>query len=184
MIEDPEGYLLEFERFNPHPENENFVPLIKGTATVRAPRSTLPEGLGFNATITWLYYRDLPRMERFWGEVMGLRPVVDQGWAKVYQGSRTGFIGLVDERRGMHRSTEKKAVNVSFIIDDIDGWFRTVKQRESFALRGTAITDDEAGRYRAFVGYDPEGYFLEFDRFRVHPLNQALMSYLGSAPTK
>ncbi len=184
VIEDPEGYLLEFERFNPHPENENFVPLIKGTATVRAPSSTLPVGLGFNATITWLYYRDLPRMERFWGEVMGLRQVVDQGWAKVYQGSRTGFIGLVDERRGMHRSTEKKAVNVSFIIDDIDGWFRSVTQRESFALRGTAVTDDEAGRYRAFVGYDPEGYFLEFDRFRVHPLNQALMSHLGSTPTK
>ena len=60
-------------------------------------------------------------MQRFWEAVMGLRQVVDQEWAKVYQGSRTGFIGLVDERRGMHRWSEKKAVNVSFLIDDIDG---------------------------------------------------------------
>ena len=60
-------------------------------------------------------------MQRFWEAVMGLRQVVDQEWAKVYQGSHTGFIGLVDERRGMHRWSEKKAVNVSFLIDDIDG---------------------------------------------------------------
>ena len=26
VIEDPEGYLLEFERFNDHPENKNFTP--------------------------------------------------------------------------------------------------------------------------------------------------------------
>jgi catechol 2,3-dioxygenase-like lactoylglutathione lyase family enzyme len=181
VIEDPEGYLLEFERFNPHPENESFVPLLKGAPTVRAPGSTVPPGLGFSATVTWLYYKDLPAMQAFYEEVMGLREVVDQGWAKVYQGSRTGYIGLVDERRGMNRATEKKAVNVSFIIDDIDGWFAYVRQRGAFTLRGTGVSDDEAGRYRAFVGYDPEGYFMEFDVFREHPLNRALMSYLGTA---
>ncbi len=180
VIQDPEGYLLEFERFNPHPENETFVPLLQSAPTVRAPGSSVPDGLGFRATVTWLYYRDLPKMEAFYEEVMGFRQVVDQGWAKVYQGSRTGYIGLVDERRGMNRWSEKKAVNVSFIIDDIDGWFNTVKQRGAFPLRGTAVSDDEAGRYRAFVGYDPEGYFMEFDRFRDHPENQVLMRYLGA----
>jgi catechol 2,3-dioxygenase-like lactoylglutathione lyase family enzyme len=181
VIEDPEGYLLEFERFNQHPENENFVPLLAGAATVRAPASTVPAGLGFNATVTWLYYKDLPGMQAFYEEVMGLRQVVDQGWAKVYQGSRTGFIGLVDERRGMNRWSEKKAVNVSFIIDDLDGWFAYAKARGSFPLRSTAVSNDDAGRYRAFVGYDPEGYFMEFDLFREHALNRTLMSYLGAA---
>jgi catechol 2,3-dioxygenase-like lactoylglutathione lyase family enzyme len=184
VIEDPEGYLLEFERFNAHPENENFVPLLEGTTTLRAPGSTLPPGLGLNATITWLYYKDLVAMQTFYEEVMGLRQVVDQGWAKVYQGSRTGYIGLVDERRGMNRWTATKAVNVSFIVDDIDGWFSYVKQRDAFPLRGTAVSDDEAGRYRAFVGYDPEGYFMEFDLFREHPLNRGLMPYLQTAPGK
>lgn len=184
VIEDPEGYLLEFERFNAHPENENLVPLLEQAPTVRAPGSTVPPGLGFNATVTWLYYKDLRAMEAFYETVLGLRQVVDQGWTKIYQGSRTGFVGLVDERRGMHRWTEKKAVNVSFIIDDIDGWFNYVNERRAFPLRGTAVSDDGAGRYRAFVGYDPEGYFMEFDVFRPHPLNQTLMSYLGAAPGK
>ncbi|MEP7344987.1 MAG: VOC family protein, partial [Gemmatimonadaceae bacterium] len=178
VIEDPEGYLLEFERFNMHPENERFVPLLGGTSTVRAPHSTVPEGLGFKATITWLYYKDLPRLQTFYEEVLGLDQVVDQGWAKVYQVSHSGFIGLVDERRGMNRSTEKKAVNVSFIIDDLDGWFAYVRKHGSFVLRGTEVSSDTEKRYRAFVGYDPEGYYMEFDTFYEHPLNRALMPYL------
>ncbi len=180
VIADPEGYLLEFERFNQHPENETFVPLLAEAATVRSPTSTVPAGLGFNATVTWLYYKDLPAIETFYEEVLGLRQVVDQGWAKVHQASRTGFVGLVDERRGMNRSTETKAVNVSFMLDDIDGWFNHVKRKQSFPLRNMAVNDDDAGRYRAFVGYDPEGYFMEFDLFRAHPLNATLMRYLGT----
>jgi catechol 2,3-dioxygenase-like lactoylglutathione lyase family enzyme len=181
VIADPEGYLLEFERFNPHPENEKFLPLMTGTTTVRSPSSTVPGGLGFRATVTWLYYKDLPMMEIFYEEVMGFRQVIDQGWAKVYQGSRTGFVGLVDERRGMHKWSEKKAVNVSFIIDDIDGWFGYVKRRGAFPLRSAAVTDDAARRYREFVGYDPEGYYMEFDLFRDHALNGKLMPYLNNA---
>ena len=183
VIADPEGYLLEFERFNQHPENETFVPLLATAATVRSPASTVPPELGFNATVTWLYYKDLPGMQTFYEEVMGLRQVVDQGWAKVYQASRTGFVGLVDERRGMNRWSETKAVNVSFIIDDIDGWHSHVTRNATFPLRGAVLNDDAQGRYRAFVGYDPEGYFMEFDRFREHPLNRRLTAYLGT-PSK
>jgi hypothetical protein len=128
--------------------------------------------------VTWLYYKDMPPMQGFYEEVLGLKPVVDQGWAKVYEGSRTGYMGLVDERRGMHRATDTKAVNVSFIVDDLDGWFAYVKTRNAFALRDSAVTADADGRYRAFVGYDPEGYFMEFDLFRAHPTNRTLMSYL------
>jgi catechol 2,3-dioxygenase-like lactoylglutathione lyase family enzyme len=184
VIKDPEGYLLEFEWFNQHPENERFVPLLNTNRTVRAPSSTLPDGLGFKATITWLYYKDMLPMQTFYEEVLGLRQVVDQGWAKLYAGSKTGHVGLVDERRGMNKWTATKAVNVSFLIDDIDGWFAAVRDGALFPLRGTAVSDDEAGRYRAFVGYDPEGYYMEFDLFRAHPLNTKLMPYLGAAATK
>lgn len=178
VIADPEGYLLEFERFNPHPENERLLPRLAQAPLVRAPASPVPDGLGFRATVTWLYYKDLPPMQGFYEEVLGLEQVVDQGWAKVYAGSRTGYVGLVDERRGMHRATDTKAVNVSFLIDDLDGWFGYVKRRNAFALRDSSVTADADGRYRAFVGHDPEGYFMEFDLFRAHPTNRRLMSYL------
>jgi hypothetical protein len=35
-------------------------------------------------------------------------------------------------------------------------------------------------RYRAFVGYDPEGYYLEFDTFLDHPDNEALLAAIAS----
>ncbi|MFN8581342.1 MAG: VOC family protein [Gemmatimonadaceae bacterium] len=177
VIADPEGYLLEFEQFNRHPENDDFVPRLNATATLRAPRSALPNNLGIKATITWLYYKDIPAMQRFYEQSLGLKQVADQGWTKIYAGSGTGYVGLVDERRGMHHWTEQKAVNVSFFIDDIDGWFRYARDHSLFTLRGTAVSDDDVGRYRAFVGYDPEGYYLEFDVFLKHPLNERLLKH-------
>lgn len=177
VIYDPEGYLLEFERFNPHPENENFLPHLNLQKTIYAT-SGVPQELGFKATITWLYYKDMVGMENFYQEVMGLTRVADQGWAKIYTGSETGYIGLVDERRGMHNFTEKKAVNVSFIVDDLDGWFAYAAQSKGFALRENDISTGPESRYRAFVGYDPEGYYFEFDTFYEHPANTRLMKYL------
>lgn len=169
---DPEGYLLEFEMFKQHPENEKFIPLLEQNKSQAAtPR-------GFHSTITWLYYKDVLAMQKFYEDRLGLELVVDQGWAKIYQSSKSGFIGLVDEKRGMHSFTEKKAVNVSFILEDVDSWFDYVKQSNSFTLRSDSVSTGPEHRYRAFVGYDPEGYYLEFDQFFDHVDNRELMKYL------
>ena len=37
---------------------------------------------------------------------------MDQGWAKVYRASASGFIGPVDGSRGLHTATEEKGVTV------------------------------------------------------------------------
>jgi len=180
---DPEGYLLEFETFKQHPENERFVPILKQNKTLFPPanqENSVPEGLGVSASITWLYYKDLLAMEGFYEEVLGLELVADQGWTKIYKVTNSSFIGLVDERRGMHSFTEKKAVNVSFIMEDVDGWFDYVQQNKTFELRLTEVSVGPESKYRAFVGYDPEGYFMEFDRFQAHEDNVKLMEYLGT----
>jgi hypothetical protein len=109
---------------------------------------------------------------------------VDQGWAKIYQGSASGYVGLVDERRGMHSFTEKKAVNVSFIIDDLDGWFSYVKENSLLTLREDTVSTGPESTYRAFVGYDPEGYYFEFDNVQDHAKNTLLMKYLYSKDEK
>ncbi len=177
VIEDTEGYLLEFERFNDHVENDNFVPGLNTQPTVPCGPS-VPKGLGFKATVTWLYYKDMVNMEKFYQEKLGLQPVADQGWAKIYRASKSGYMGLVDERRGMHSFTEKKAVTVSFLVDDLDGWFNYVKTNKLFDLRENEVSTGPEKRYRAFVGYDPEGYYLEFDTFYDHPDNVRLMAVL------
>ncbi len=177
---DPEGYLLEFERFKQHPENEAFIPVLTANETIfpKEGSSDVPAGLGFHSSITWLYYQDLLAMQQFYEEVLGLKLVADQGWTKIYQVSQNGFIGLVDERRGMHDFTEEKAVTVSFLLKDLKGWYDYVKTKAPFELRtGEWETGPEA-KYNAFVGFDPEGYFMEFDRFLPHSDNERLLEIL------
>lgn len=175
---DPEGYFLEFERFNPHAENERFMPLLDATETLYAdPASNVPDGLGFKATVVWFYYKDMTAIQRFYEDVLGFDLVADQGWAKIYRIGPTGYFGPVDEQRGMHNYTEKKAVTLSFITGDIDGWYRYVSGHGAIQMRSQDVSDTE--RYRAFVGYDPEGYYLEWDVFKPVTENEDLIEAIS-----
>jgi len=180
---DPEGYYLEFERFNAHAENESLMPVLDALPVVPASPAAAgghvpAPGLGFKATVLWLYYNDLSAVQRFYEDRLGFDLIVDQGWARIYRTSRSGFFGLVDQSRGMHRATEQKGVTASFFTNRLDDWFAYVQRTGAFSLRSDAVNDDAEGRYRAFVGYDPEGYYLEFDVFLPHPLNTDLLAAL------
>jgi catechol 2,3-dioxygenase-like lactoylglutathione lyase family enzyme len=172
---DPEGYFLEFERFNPHPENAKLLPLLQRAPSLRT--AGRPKELGIKATILWMYYKDMEAIQKFYGDVMGFEQVVDQGWAKIYANSPTGFIGPVDEKKGMHRFTGEKGVTASWFTTDVDGWLEYLKGQKSFRLRTPEIMD-ESGKVRVFVGYDPENYFLEFDTFLDVAGNEKLMEKL------
>jgi catechol 2,3-dioxygenase-like lactoylglutathione lyase family enzyme len=176
---DPEGYLLEFERFNPHEENERFVPLLNATETLPAhPDSNVPDGLGFKATVVWFYYKDMEGIQRFYEEVLGFDLIVDQGWAKIYPVGPTGYFGLVDEKLGMHKFTEQKAVTMSFFTADIDGWYDYLSSNDSIEMRSQKIEEED--EYRAFVAYDPEGYYLEWDVFNPIPANTDLVKAIDA----
>jgi catechol 2,3-dioxygenase-like lactoylglutathione lyase family enzyme len=171
---DPEGYLLEFEMFKPHPENEKLIPKLPKYDASSSATGKWNIKEGFYGTVTWLYYQDMQESEKFYEETIGLKQIVDQGWAKVYQVSETGYIGLVDERRGMHNFTEKKGTSISFILNDLDGWYEYVKTYEPFPIMKDMYSGKEE-RYKAFVGMDPGMYFLEFNRFLPHPDNDKLL---------
>lgn len=172
---DPEGYLLEFETFKQHKENEAFITYLDQNEDVETSVVYGDKNLSFNGSITWLYYQDLLAMQDFVENTYGFELVADQGWTKIYRATDTGFIGLVDERRGMHDFTKEKAVNVSFILDDLDGWYEYAKKHKPFPLRSEELSEGPEGRYKAFVGFDPEGYFLEFDKFYAHPDNTKIV---------
>lgn len=177
---DPEGYFLEFERFNEHPENEMLMPVLEAAKTLypEPGSSNVPAGLGFKATVIWFYYKDMDGIQRFYEDVMGFDMIVDQGWAKIYRVGPTGYFGLVDETRGMHSYTEDKGVTMSFITDNIDGWWDYLNSRDEVEMRHEAIEEED--RYRAVVAYDPEGYYLEWDVFRNAPGNEALLEALAA----
>jgi catechol 2,3-dioxygenase-like lactoylglutathione lyase family enzyme len=176
---DPEGYFLEFEMFKTHKENEPFKTLLDQNEEL--PTSVSFEGtpLGFHGSITWLYHKDILLMQNFYEDVLGLTLVADQGWTKIYQGSDTGFIGLVDERRGMRDYADEKAVNMSFVLEDVSGWYDYVTKNEVMPIRNNELTMGPDNKYKAFVSFGPELYYYEFDEFMEHPQNQKVMEFLN-----
>ncbi len=186
---DPEGYLLEFERFNPHPENEALLPVLgrvnplypDGKETAPGVATTRPSDLGVRGTVLWLYYADLEGIQAFYREALGEEILVDQGWAKVYPASLTGFLGFVDGTRGLHQATETKAVTVSFLTEGLMAWFDHLGGVEGFELRAPGISP-EGDFVRTFVGYDPEGYYLEWDEFLNVEVNETLLRALREIP--
>lgn len=175
---DPEGYLLEFEQFKQHPENEKLMPQLPQYDAITGATSRWTKNEGFYGAVTLLYYEDMQEAERFYEEKIGFREIVDQGWAKVYQVSNTGYIGLVDGRRGMHSFTELKGTSVSFLVEDLEGWYSYVEGHQPFPLVQEMYKGKE-DRYKAFVGQDPGKYFLEFNRFLEHQDNSHLLDLLG-----
>jgi len=177
---DPEGYFLEFERFNAHPENERLLPILRDLSALypEPGTSNVPAGLGFIGTVVWFYYRDMEGVQQFYEQVMGFDLLVDQGWAKIYRLGPTGFFGIVDERRGMHRYTEQKAVTLSLFTADIDGWYDYMSSHDGVTMRSKKIeVEDE---YKAFIAYDPEGYYIEWDLFSDIPVNAPLTQMLAA----
>lgn len=176
---DPGGYFLEFERFLEHPQNTLLHEQLDQAQPLYPPQNqetSRPDNLGILANIIWLYYLDVPEAQAFYENNFGFRLVVDQGFAKVYASSLTGFIGLVDESQGLHRFTREKGVNVCFLTDKIDDWhahFHAKKVKIKDALE-----EMESIPVKAFVAFDPGEYFIEFDHFFENPKNQRILELL------
>ena len=87
------------------------------------------------------------RQENFYNETLGFQLVADQGWTKIYQTSSSGFIGLVDERRGMENYADEKAVELEWQVEDLNAL-------ESYLLK------EDSSYKEAIMG--PERYFYRF----------------------
>lgn len=121
---DPEGYLLEFETFFQHPENEVLMPELSDLQ----PKSTSNgEKLQFKGSVVWLYYEDMLPTELFVEERLGLSKSADQGWAKLYRFSQNGYLGLVDGLRGMNTFSPEKLVEIGIELENPGAWENYLK---------------------------------------------------------
>ena len=141
----------------------------------------MPEMRPFNprnikANLLYLYYKDLAKVQKFYEETLGLKRVLDYGFVSIHQISQTSFVGLVDETRGSHKASEPKTVTLSFITEEVDGWYQYLREQGV----GVHHPLGDASRHptRGFVVYDPEGYFLEFETFLAHEQNSKLRTQL------
>ena len=109
--------------------------------------------------ITWLYYRDLPRAQRFYEDIMGFNMEVDQGWSKIYKIREGAYVGLVDGAHGYHKANNIKPVILCLNVEDAEAWHRKLKKN------GLEIEEQphesERLKIKVFMLKDPEGYTIE-----------------------
>ena len=118
-----------------------------------------PSNPGVSINITFIYFRDLPCAERFYGETLGFPLAIDQGWCKIFQVSPTGHIGLVDEARGHFRASDTKPIILCMRVPDADAWYDFLLSRGVKPQRPPR-NNPELG-IRAFFFLDTEGHTIE-----------------------
>jgi len=137
------------------------------------------KNLTVDANLVFFYYQDLEKAERFYSDILGMEKVLDYGFAKIHRLSQSSYLCLVDVTKGMHEASEPKTVTLSFVTDEVDAWYEYLKEK-GLEMRGP-LGDATRHPTRGFVTYDPEGYFLEFERFLDHPQNLHLHQHLKTA---
>jgi predicted enzyme related to lactoylglutathione lyase len=126
---------------------------------------------GVEGMITFTYYNDLEKVAEFYEKIMGFELVIDVDFAKVYKVSGSSHIGIVDGERGFLRAKEDKPVMISFVVEDIDAWYKH--------LRGKGIDifqpPKEASylRMKTLLLRDPEGYVVEILEFLEKPYGRS-----------
>lgn len=118
-----------------------------------------------NAQVTFLYYADLAPAAAFYETTLGLKKTYDQDWVKFYQITPTSYVGLVDEKKGHHKSAEGKAVMVSMETLQLEAWYERMRAQKADFISHF----DPAGKHPLVNGFmvrDPGGYTVEFFRWK------------------
>ena len=115
----------------------------------------------FDQQVTFLYVRDLEKSCAFYGEMLGLPLVLDQGSVRIFRTSRSSFLGVGQSNE--ERPSTPGGIIVTLVTDDVDGWY------ERLRLKGVAVDsppsqNDEFNIYHCFLN-DPDGYQIEIQRF-------------------
>jgi len=118
--------------------------------------------------ITFVYYRDLAKGIDFYEKVLGFSRIIDQGWCKIYQISDSGYLGIVDESRGMQNWHKDKTVQICIRVPEVAPWYAYCKELDPPNLSEMFVSEEL--KIKAFVFDDPEGYQVEFQESTANDL--------------
>lgn len=116
---------------------------------------------GMVMQISWLYTEDLDESASFYGDMLGLECIRDEGGARVFATAENAGIGVCRVFAG--RVVEPRGGMISIVSNDVDAWYRRLLDK------GVEIAQpphrlERFGIYTFFVT-DPNGYVIEFQQF-------------------
>ena len=109
--------------------------------------------------ITFLPASDLAASGAFYGEVLGLELVVDQGTCLIYRVTGEAFIGVCEHLEPI----DGRSVIFTIVTDDVDGFCASIMANGG-TLESGPEHNDRFGIYHAFIR-DPDGHHIEVQRF-------------------
>ena len=113
----------------------------------------------FDAQVTFLCVADIARSDAFYGGVLGLDLVRDQGPCRIYQASGGAYVGICD-----HCDPDPGDVILTLVTDEVDIWASRLEEA------GHEVDGPHANHrfeiYHLFVR-DPDGHLVEIQRFDV-----------------
>ena len=116
------------------------------------------------AGITFLTYENLEAGDHFYGEVLGLSLIEDQGWARVYRIHGSAHVGIVAARRDPVIKPVGSGTLLSIVVEDVDAWYENLKHESSIEILGPPAIVADIPVYSFFLR-DPGGYAIEIQAF-------------------
>lgn len=110
--------------------------------------------------VTFISCADLESACGFYREVLGLEQVLDQGACRIFRVAGEAFLGLC---QGAPDTTAPEGVTVTFVVQDVDAWYRHLVAR-GVPTEG-APAENRRFKIYNFFARDPAGTRLEFQRF-------------------
>ncbi|MCU0611892.1 MAG: VOC family protein [Candidatus Eisenbacteria bacterium] len=119
----------------------------------------------FSDLITFCSTTDLEATTRFYGEILSMPMVLDQGRCRIWRAAGQGYVGFC--RRD---SVPAQGIILTLVSDDVDGWHRRLLEHGVPIDKAPAF-NPEYGIYHLFCR-DPNGYLVEIQRFEDPEWNQ------------
>ncbi len=114
----------------------------------------------FDQTITFLGVKSLNETDAFYGQLLGLKLVRDQGVCRIYRASPGAFLGFCEH---LNSTGFDERIILTLISEDVDEWYRALS-RQGVIFEKEPQQNPKFGIYHCFLR-DPDGYLIEIQRF-------------------
>ena len=116
--------------------------------------------MNIDCHITFLYVDDLRKSTQFYGEILGLEIVLDQGTCRIFKICENSYIGICEQKNGSRTASN---VIITIVTQEVDEWYE--------ALSNNGITFEKPPTYNEYYKIyhcwfrDPDGYLIEIQNF-------------------
>ena len=117
--------------------------------------------LNITCQITWVYTDNLEQTSNFYEKDLGLKLVIDEGAARIFQVSTAAHIGVCTAFED--RMVEPKGGMITLVTNEVDEWYNRLTNK-GVVINNPPHVLEKFNIYTFFLE-DPNGYKIEIQQF-------------------